>query len=152
MCRKISDKKGYNNSGIFQCTYLSSYNDGKYMHRNIPELLVFFVWYFPTLRCYFFYYCSYYIYSNDQDNFAYWKESERIEVLVNNFGLCQIQLGILVLVATSKIFDNFSPLLNLKRAFPVLKLAENCYLNMNIFFLEKWQFNNKLGPLSLLQA
>ena len=28
-------------------------NDGKYMHRNIPELFVFFVWYFPTLRCYF---------------------------------------------------------------------------------------------------
>ena len=32
------------------------------MHRNIPELLVFFVWYFPTVRCYFSDYRSYYIY------------------------------------------------------------------------------------------
>ena len=31
------------------------------MHLNIPELLVFFVWYFLTLRCYFLDYRSYYI-------------------------------------------------------------------------------------------
>ena len=30
------------------------------MHQNIPELLVFFVWYFPTIRCYFSDYRSYY--------------------------------------------------------------------------------------------
>ena len=28
-------------------------NDDKYMHQNIPEFLVLFVWYFPTIRCYF---------------------------------------------------------------------------------------------------
>ena len=104
------------------------------MHRNIPELLVFFVCYFPTLRCYFLIICSYYICTNDQNNVAYWEESERIEVLANNFGLYQMQFGILVLVTTSGKFCNFPPLLNLERAFPPLKLTENCYLNMNIYF------------------
>ena len=28
-------------------------NSNKYMHQNVPELLVFFVWYFLALRCYF---------------------------------------------------------------------------------------------------
>ena len=126
--------KKINSSGIFQCIYLPSYNDGKYMHQNIPELLVFFVWYFLTLRCYLLDYCSYYICTNDGDNVAYWEESERIEVLANNFGLSQIQLGILVLVTKSVKFCNFSPLLKLERAFPALILTENFYLNMNISF------------------
>ena len=119
---------------------------------NIPELLVFIVWHFPTLRCYFLDYCSYHICTNDRDNVAYWEESERIEVLANNFGLSQIQLGILVLVTTPGKFYNFSPLLNLERAFPVLKLTETRYLNMNIYFSWKWKFNYKFGSLSLLQA
>ena len=67
------------------------------------------------------------------------------EVFANKFCLSQIQLGILALVTMPGKFCNFS-------LFPTLKLAENCYLNMNISFLEKWQFNHKLGPLSLLQT
>ena len=27
---------------------------------------------------------------------------------------------------------------------PSFKLTQNCYINMNIFFLENWQFNHKL--------
>ena len=46
--------KKTNNAGIFGCIY------DKYMHRNIPALIVFFVWHFPTLRCYFSDYCSHY--------------------------------------------------------------------------------------------
>ena len=83
-------------------------------------------------------YLSHYICINDRDNVAYWGESERTEVLANNFGFFQIQLAILVLVKTPGKFCSFSPLLNLQRAFPALKLTENSYLNMNIFFLEKW--------------
>ena len=80
-------------------------------------------------------YRSYYICTNDQDNVAYLEEeSERIEVLANNFGLSQIQLWILVLVTTPGKFWNFFPLLNLERAFPALKLTGYCYLNMNISF------------------
>ena len=79
-------------------------------------------------------YRSYYICTNDRDNVAYWEESQRIEVLADNFSLSQMQLGILVLVTTPGKFCNFSPLLNLERAFPALKLTENCYLNMNISF------------------
>ena len=74
------------------------------------------------------------IWTNDWDNIAFWEESEQREVLANKFGLSQIQLGILVLVTTPGKFCNFSPLLNLERAFPALKLTENCYLNMNISF------------------
>ena len=79
-------------------------------------------------------YHSYYICTNDRDNVAHWEEFGQIEVLANNFGLSQIQLGILVLVTTPGKFCNFPPLLNLERAFPALKLTENCYLNMNISF------------------
>ena len=107
------------------------------MHRNIPELLVFFVWYFPTLRCYFLDYCSYYICTNDQNNVAYWEESERIEVLANNFGLSEIQLGILVLVTTSGKFCNFSPLLNLERASPALKTGKELLFKYEHFFFLK---------------
>ena len=85
-------------------------NDDKYTHQNIPELLVFFVWHSPTLRCYLLDYRSYYICTNDRDYVAYWEETERIEMLANNFSLSQIQLGILVLVTTPGKFCNF-PLL-----------------------------------------
>ena len=68
------------------------------------------------------------------------------EVLANKFRLSEIQLGILVLVTMSGKFCNFSPLLSLEIAFPALKLAEICYLNINISFLEKCQFNHKLVP------
>ena len=112
--------------------YFNAYD--KYMHRNIPELLVFIAWHFPTQRCHFLDYCSYYIYTNDLDNVASWEESERIEVLANNSGLSEIQLGILVLVTTPGKFCNFSPLLNLEQAFPALTLTENCYLDMSISF------------------
>ena len=49
-------------------------------------------------------------------------------------------------IATPGKFCNLSPLLNLETVFPALKLTRNCYLNMNISFLENWQFNRKLGP------
>ena len=104
------------------------------MYQNIPELLVFIVWHFPRLRCYFLDYRSYYICTNYRDNITYWEESEQIQVLANNFSLSQIQLEILVLVTTPGKFCNFSPLLNLERAFPAIKLTENCYLNMSISF------------------
>ena len=113
---------------------ISLYDEKWYMHRNVPELVVLFIWYFPTLRCYFLDYRSYYICTTDRDNVAYWEESGRIEVLANSFGFSQIQLGILVLVTTLGKFCNFSPFLNLERAFPELKLTENCYLNMSISF------------------
>ena len=74
------------------------------------------------------------MWTNDLENIAYWEESEQREVLANKFGLSQIQLGILVLVTTPGKFCNYPPLLNLERAFPALKLTENCYLNMNISF------------------
>ena len=74
------------------------------------------------------------IWTNDCDNIAYWEESEQKEVLANKFGLSQIQLGILVLVTAPGTFCSFSPLLSLERAFPALKLTENCYLNMSIYF------------------
>ena len=70
-------------------------------------------------------YRSYYICTNDRDNVAFWEESQQIEVLANNFGLS---------LETPGKFCNFSPLLNLERAIPALKLTENCYLNINISF------------------
>ena len=86
------------------------------------------------------------IWTNGWKNIAYWEESEQREVLANKFGLSKIQLGILLLVTTPGKFCNCSPLLSLERTFPALKLTENCYLNMNIYFLEKCQFNHKLCP------
>ena len=61
----------------------------------------------------------------------------RKELLANNFGLSQIQLRILVFGTKPGKFCNFSPLLNLERAFPARKLRENSYLNMNISFSSK---------------
>ena len=74
------------------------------------------------------------IWTNDWDNIAFWEESEQREVLANKFGLSQIQLWILVLVTTPEKLCNFCPVLSLKRAFPALKLTENCYSNMSISF------------------
>ena len=58
--------------------------------------------------------------------FEYWKESEQSEVLANKLGLFQIQLG------GSERKHNPS--------------RHNCYIDKNVFFLENWQFNHKLGP------
>ena len=110
--------------GLTLLEYFDAYD--KYMHRNIPELLVFFVWYFSILRCYF---------SDDHSYMYQW--SLTIKVLANNFGLPQIRLGILVLVTTPGKFCNFTSLLNLEWAFPVLKLIEHCYLDMYISL--SWQ-------------
>ena len=40
-------------------------------------------------------------------------------------------------------FFSFFPHLCLETVFP-LKLTQICYKNMNIFFLENWQFSNRL--------
>ena len=48
-------------------------------------------------------------------------------------------------------FRNFYPHLSLEIVFPALKLAQICCINMNISFLENWQFrNHKLAPPLLL--
>ena len=60
-------------------------------------------------------------------------------------GLSQTQLVGLGLVAIPGTFCNFFPLLSLETVVPSLKLTQNCYLNMNIFFLKKWQLNHKLA-------
>ena len=45
-------------------------------------------------------------------------------------------------------FCNFYPHLSLETVFPALKLTQICCINMNISFLENWQFlNHKLFPL-----
>ena len=74
------------------------------------------------------------MWTNDLENIAYWEESEQREVLANKFDLSEIQMGIVVLVTTSRKSCNFSALLSLETVFPGLKLTENCYLNMNISF------------------
>ena len=90
--------------------------------------------------------------TNDWKNIAYWEESEQRVVLANKFGLSKTQLGILVLVTTPRKFCNFLNFLCTEVALPAIKLAENFYLNMTIFFFEKWKFYHKVGPLSLLQT
>ena len=48
-------------------------------------------------------------------------------------------------------FCNFYPHLSLGTVFPVLKLTQIFCINMNISFLENWQFlNHKLAPSLLL--
>ena len=48
-------------------------------------------------------------------------------------------------------FFNFYPHISLETVFPALKLAQICCINMNISFLENWQFlNHKLAPPLLL--
>ena len=42
--------------------------------------------------------------------------------------------------------------LSLEKVFPVLKLTQNCYINIHTFFLKNWQFNHKFGPLLLLRT
>ena len=49
-----------------------------------------------------------------------------------------------------KKFCNFYAHLNLETVFPALKLTQICCINMNISFLENWQFNHKLAPPLLL--
>ena len=46
-------------------------------------------------------------------------------------------------------FCDCQPRLRLKIAFLVLKLAQKGCININISFLENWQFNHKLAPLLL---
>ena len=46
-------------------------------------------------------------------------------------------------------FCNFYPHLSLKTIFLGLKLTQNCCKNMNISFLENWQFNQRLALLLL---
>ena len=49
-----------------------------------------------------------------------------------------------------KKFCNFYAHLNLETVFPALKLTQICCININISFLENWQFNHKLAPPLLL--
>ena len=45
-------------------------------------------------------------------------------------------------------FCNFYPHLILETEFLKLKLTQTCYINMKNYFIENWQFNHKLTPLS----
>ena len=54
-----------------------------HMHRNIPEVLVFFVWYFPTLRCCFSDFRSYYMCYNCQEEMAI--GTDRLDILMKVF-------------------------------------------------------------------
>ena len=74
---------------------------------------------------------------NDWENIAYCEKSEQSKALANKFGLFQIQLWNLEWVATPGKLCSFSNDLSLEAVFPVLKLTQNCYINMNIFFLKK---------------
>ena len=80
------------------------------------------------------------ILTNDWENIACWEESEQRVVLANKFVLSKTQLGILGLVTTPRKFCNFLTFLSTEVAFPALKLTENCYLNINIFFLKNGNF------------
>ena len=84
--------------------------------------------------------------TNDWKNIAYWEESEQRVVLANKFGLSKTQLGILVLVTTPRKFCNFLTFLCTEVALPAIKLAENFYLNMTIFFLKNGNFIIKRVP------
>ena len=54
--------------------------------------------------------------------------------------------------ATPEKVRNSYSYLSLETVFPVLKLTQNCYINIHTFFLKSWQFNHKLDPLLLLQT
>ena len=54
-----------------------------HMHRNIPEVLVLFVWYFPTLRCCFSDFRSYYMCYNCQEEMAI--GTDRLDILMKVF-------------------------------------------------------------------
>ena len=43
-------------------------------------------------------------------------------------------------------FCSFYTRLSLETVFPALKQAQICYIDMNAFFLENWQFKHKLAP------
>ena len=59
------------------------------------------------------------------------------EVLAKKYGLSQIQLRGLGLVATPGKFRSFSPLLSLEIAVSALILTQNCYFKYEHFFLLK---------------
>ena len=54
----------------------------------------------------------------------------------NKCGLFQIHLGGLRVSATSGKFDYLYSYLSLETVSPALKLTQNCYINVNIFFLK----------------
>ena len=54
-----------------------------HMHRNIPEVLVLFVWYFRTLRCCFSDFRSYYMCYNCQEEMAI--GTDRLDILMKVF-------------------------------------------------------------------
>ena len=57
--------------------------------------------------------------------------------VANNFDLLQIHFGGLGGVATPGKVCKFSPHLTLESIFPELKLKQNFYINMKIFFSSK---------------
>lgn len=67
------------------------------------------------------------------------EESEQNEATANECSSFQKQLGQLGGTAPGK-FHNFYPHLTFDTIFRVHKLIRNCYLNMNIFFLQNWKF------------
>ena len=75
--------------------------------------------------------------NNDYENIiVYSEESEQREMQANKCGLFQIHLGGLRVSATSGKFDYFYSYLSLETVSPALKLTQNCYINVNIFFLK----------------
>ena len=74
----------------------------KYMHQNIPELLVFFVWYFPTSRCYFSDYRSNYMFWNCQEEMVFGFMSR----LIISW-LYQAQVNVFILRSSKKFLWHF---------------------------------------------
>ena len=68
---------------------------------------------------------------SDRENFTYWEEPERIEVLTNKCGLFQKNSQGFWVVAAVQTLENFYPHLSLKTVFPSLNLLQNCQI-MNI--------------------
>ena len=68
---------------------------------------------------------------------AYSEESEQSEVQANKCGLSQVHLEGLRVSAFSGKFDYFYSHLSLKKVFSALKLIQNYFINVNIFFFLK---------------
>ena len=66
--------------------------------------------------------------------------------------VCPNAIGGLGGAATPGKVCNIYSHLSLETVFPVLKLTQNCCINIHTFFLKNWQFNHKLGPHLLLQT
>ena len=62
-----------------------------------------------------------------------------------------IQLRGFVCGGISEEFCNFYCHL-METVFPVVKLTQNCCIQIHKYFLEKWQFNHRLGPLQTYRA